>query len=543
MATTDAVICVGDGYGYPYRETRCEGRQIKSRQAADDRDKGQQRHSQSAGLNSRGLQTEITPISPSAVADQEAPSRAGNEHSGTTISLNSVAAFTFVYGFPQNIFWQIVEDLRGKGKPINYETLIDKCNSCDGFYAPKGTAHSEEFTFEGPSDVFSNPSLTIAFESLPSSVHTPEISPSHYYQQMNSTTPKPPSICSDNNNADNDQSPGHNSEHQLLSLPTIPHDYYFKESKQNDLYNVTEDLEDALDGRNLESNDGLDRWLVSDFSNPLVHISESNSAYIGTPVFSQNLSGLEPNVPTNKPGQSVLLPELLNEKPSAASLNPFGHVPLGQQNSVSTLPELTSARSCADGLSSRLNADDSTSSRLNADDSTSSRLNADDSISSVLYAGDSISSGLNASDSISSELNASDSISRGLNSADDISSGLKADGGLTVSADLPDIVCDGTETSRHADELQNTQATESKPAKKPRTLTEAEMFQFTFSLLEMEHQLLEKSRLCHGCHQKPREVTFLPCGHFITCADCAEPMYVCPLCDKSILATVNTFLS
>ncbi|BFZ15615.1 hypothetical protein BsWGS_18654 [Bradybaena similaris] len=71
----------------------------------------------------------------------------------------------------------------------------------------------------------------------------------------------------------------------------------------------------------------------------------------------------------------------------------------------------------------------------------------------------------------------------------------------------------------------------------------AEYTNTCFRLIEREHELLEKSRKCSQCSEKPREVTFLPCGHFTVCRRCAEPIYVCPSCNKSILATVDTYLS
>lgn len=71
---------------------------------------------------------------------------------------------------------------------------------------------------------------------------------------------------------------------------------------------------------------------------------------------------------------------------------------------------------------------------------------------------------------------------------------------------------------------------------------EVEHLKTCFRLVEREHVLLEKSRLCNLCLLRPRDVTFLPCGHFAACRSCAEPIYVCPCCNKSILATVDTYL-
>ncbi|CAL1536905.1 unnamed protein product [Lymnaea stagnalis] len=61
--------------------------------------------------------------------------------------------------------------------------------------------------------------------------------------------------------------------------------------------------------------------------------------------------------------------------------------------------------------------------------------------------------------------------------------------------------------------------------------------------VERENELLEISRTCTLCKTNPRGVTFLPCGHFITCLECAGPIFVCSVCRKNILATVDTYLS
>jgi hypothetical protein len=65
----------------------------------------------------------------------------------------------------------------------------------------------------------------------------------------------------------------------------------------------------------------------------------------------------------------------------------------------------------------------------------------------------------------------------------------------------------------------------------------------TLLLLKKEQELLESNSKCLVCRRKPREATFLPCGHFDTCRDCAATAVWCPHCDSRILATVDTFLS
>ncbi|BFZ21738.1 hypothetical protein BsWGS_24777 [Bradybaena similaris] len=134
---------------------------------------------------------------------------------------------------------------------------------------------------------------------------------------------------------------------------------------------------------------------------------------------------------------------------------------------------------------------------------------------------------------------------------DELSNDKSSETSLNTSEQVPRvkdfnyIVCDGADNAitREIIEPQKLRGAEITPGKKSSSLSGAEITRISVSLLEKEHELLENSRLCHSCHEKPREVTFLPCGHFINCVNCAEPIYTCPLCEKSILATVNTYLS
>ncbi len=62
--------------------------------------------------------------------------------------------------------------------------------------------------------------------------------------------------------------------------------------------------------------------------------------------------------------------------------------------------------------------------------------------------------------------------------------------------------------------------------------------------LEMYEKEIKEERdksTCIVCVDKKRAITFVPCGHFIVCADCAERTLECPLCRKGIYQRVNTF--
>jgi len=61
--------------------------------------------------------------------------------------------------------------------------------------------------------------------------------------------------------------------------------------------------------------------------------------------------------------------------------------------------------------------------------------------------------------------------------------------------------------------------------------------------LEEENRRLKEARLCKICMDSEVGVVFLPCGHLVTCANCAHSLIDCPLCRQVIKATVRTFLS
>lgn len=70
-----------------------------------------------------------------------------------------------------------------------------------------------------------------------------------------------------------------------------------------------------------------------------------------------------------------------------------------------------------------------------------------------------------------------------------------------------------------------------------------------FLLLETLRQLKEDNNqmrqqiVCKICMDKEVAVTFLPCGHLVSCADCALAMKDCPVCRKNVRGVVRAFLS
>ncbi|KAL8617780.1 hypothetical protein ACOMHN_062534 [Nucella lapillus] len=64
--------------------------------------------------------------------------------------------------------------------------------------------------------------------------------------------------------------------------------------------------------------------------------------------------------------------------------------------------------------------------------------------------------------------------------------------------------------------------------------------------LAEENRRLKKRKICRACRKvdlASSGITFLPCGHFLTCETCSERFDDCPACGKSIMGTVRTFLS
>lgn len=64
--------------------------------------------------------------------------------------------------------------------------------------------------------------------------------------------------------------------------------------------------------------------------------------------------------------------------------------------------------------------------------------------------------------------------------------------------------------------------------------------------LAVENKKLKERKKCRSCKTvelTSSGVTFLPCGHFITCEACAEKHENCPACNQTIMGTVRTFLA
>lgn len=60
--------------------------------------------------------------------------------------------------------------------------------------------------------------------------------------------------------------------------------------------------------------------------------------------------------------------------------------------------------------------------------------------------------------------------------------------------------------------------------------------------LMRENQTLKEQMLCKICLDKDASMVYLPCGHMVTCQDCAPTIRKCCICRKMILGTVKAYL-
>ncbi|XP_067664429.1 baculoviral IAP repeat-containing protein 8-like [Haliotis asinina] len=61
--------------------------------------------------------------------------------------------------------------------------------------------------------------------------------------------------------------------------------------------------------------------------------------------------------------------------------------------------------------------------------------------------------------------------------------------------------------------------------------------------IKAENRRLKDQSTCRKCRIKGVSTLFLPCGHLVTCSDCAEEVDACVVCGTTILGTVKTFLT
>lgn len=81
------------------------------------------------------------------------------------------------------------------------------------------------------------------------------------------------------------------------------------------------------------------------------------------------------------------------------------------------------------------------------------------------------------------------------------------------------------------------------PVAAPLVVPNEEPVDEEYEQLKAENEELKSNRLCKICMSKEMDTVFLPCGHLMTCNDCASKVKDCCMCRTFIRGTVKTFLS
>ena len=69
------------------------------------------------------------------------------------------------------------------------------------------------------------------------------------------------------------------------------------------------------------------------------------------------------------------------------------------------------------------------------------------------------------------------------------------------------------------------------------------LVQLRLQVQRCENRRLRARQLCRSCCSRPVSITFLPCSHFAYCFSCGQNCPACPVCRRTILADVRTFLA
>ncbi|XP_059147848.1 uncharacterized protein LOC131935470 [Physella acuta] len=64
----------------------------------------------------------------------------------------------------------------------------------------------------------------------------------------------------------------------------------------------------------------------------------------------------------------------------------------------------------------------------------------------------------------------------------------------------------------------------------------------TMRTLKEQNNQLRQQTVCKICMDQEVAVVFLPCGHLVSCGECASAMSACPVCRKQVKGTVRAFM-
>ncbi|XP_059160175.1 inhibitor of apoptosis protein-like isoform X2 [Physella acuta] len=106
--------------------------------------------------------------------------------------------------------------------------------------------------------------------------------------------------------------------------------------------------------------------------------------------------------------------------------------------------------------------------------------------------------------------------------------------GAQISSDtiIERLAKDGKRSSRQSTERSATAGTS----------TESAAYKESLSRIKERNNQLRQQTVCKICMDREVAVVFLPCGHLVSCSDCAAAMKDCPVCRKVVKGTVRAFI-
>ncbi len=66
---------------------------------------------------------------------------------------------------------------------------------------------------------------------------------------------------------------------------------------------------------------------------------------------------------------------------------------------------------------------------------------------------------------------------------------------------------------------------------------------YEYQTLLRENEAMREERMCKICMDNDVNIVFLPCGHLVSCQECAPNIKKCAVCRAPIRDTVRTYLS
>ncbi|XP_064888411.1 baculoviral IAP repeat-containing protein 7 isoform X1 [Columba livia] len=115
---------------------------------------------------------------------------------------------------------------------------------------------------------------------------------------------------------------------------------------------------------------------------------------------------------------------------------------------------------------------------------------------------------------------------------------------LSVPELISDLLQSDWEESSRAEERRGAVQRETETSSSTEEMRSVQQKESDESWMSTEEQLrLQEERMCKVCMDRDVSVVFVPCGHLVTCGECASNLRLCPICRAVIRESVRTFMS